>query len=293
VSLKEEAWLDRDSGLVGILTHAGATKGGAAVVLLNSGLVYRAGPARLYVRLARRFAAAGLPALRLDFSGIGDSAARADSLTFAESAPLEAARAMDWLTERLGVTRFLLTGICSGARVSFRAALRDERVVGIGLLNPRGLGDEDFTELREVAASYDAFRVFGDASRWKRLLTGRIDYASSIRNLIGAVLRMRRKQEAVAQASAVPEELGRLLERGVEAGIFFSEREFGRTYLRLALGPDYDALLAHPHVTEHIIPEADHTFTWPESQDAVVEALLRWSARWVGGGAGDGIGARG
>jgi alpha-beta hydrolase superfamily lysophospholipase len=47
-----------------------------AVVMLNSGTIHHIGPSRLYVAIARRCAARGIGALRVDLSGVGDSGLR-------------------------------------------------------------------------------------------------------------------------------------------------------------------------------------------------------------------------
>lgn len=122
------------TALIGILTEpprGTEPVDGPAVILLNSGLLHRVGAARLYVRLARRLARQGFRVFRFDFSGIGDSDPRRDSLTFEESAVLEVGEAMDLLARTRKVERFVLMGLCSGADMGFRAAGGDERVVGV------------------------------------------------------------------------------------------------------------------------------------------------------------------
>lgn len=278
--IEEAVRIPTAEGLAGILTRdtdAGSADGSAAL-LLNMGLTYRIGPNRLYVRLARQLASDGIPALRFDFSGVGDSPSRRDAMHFGKSAPLETAAAMDWLSHELGVWKFLLIGICSGARVAFRTACQDERVAGIAMLNLRNLEEDEQSDLREVALSYDAFRALGQKSRWKRVLTGQTDYVSVVRNLARAAARLTRRRGAVQQASQVAEAFRGLGERGVHVALIFSEGEFGRGYLRMVLGSDYDALLSHPEVDERIIPFADHTFSWPGSQDALFENIREWSA---------------
>ena len=64
--------------LVGVLSQPDVVRPSAPWVLLwNTGLHPRVGPCRLNVQLARRLAALGIPSLRFDLSGLGDSAARA------------------------------------------------------------------------------------------------------------------------------------------------------------------------------------------------------------------------
>ncbi|MCU0621297.1 MAG: hypothetical protein MUC69_07335 [Gemmatimonadales bacterium] len=124
-------------GLVGIVTEPAVARAGAPfVVFLNAGLIHRVGASRLHVQLARRLAAAGVTSLRFDFSGVGDSEARTDTLPFEESAVLETREAMDYLAQSRGAERFVLVGLCSGADAGFYTAQQDARVVGLCQLDP-------------------------------------------------------------------------------------------------------------------------------------------------------------
>jgi pimeloyl-ACP methyl ester carboxylesterase len=265
-------------GLVGILSRPDPGEPAKlGVLLLDVGLTYRVGPSRLHVRLARRLAARGVPAMRFDFSGVGDSPPRRDGLPFSESGPRETVSVMDWLGREAGLERFVLVGLCSGARVAFQTAIRDERVAGIGLLNLRNLQEEEYSDLRGVAQSHDTLRALGSWSRWRRALTGKSDYRSVLRSLTSAFGKLLDRGVAAEEAREVPAQLSNLLERGTSVGFFFSEGEFGRRYLRLALGSDYDALMKAPGVSRQLIPRADHTFTSPESQRLLLDGIEAWT----------------
>jgi hypothetical protein len=86
----EEAILfGTQSSLVGVITDPPVARQGRrlpAFLLLNAGLVHRVGPNRLHVKIARMLAAMGYVVCRFDFSGVGDSSVRRDSLPFAQSA---------------------------------------------------------------------------------------------------------------------------------------------------------------------------------------------------------------
>jgi len=129
----------------GILTEpVGAREEGLCAVFLNAGAVRRVGPSRMWVEASRRWAARGVPALRLDVEGIGD--ADGDATPYIEDAGLyvpelvpQVRAALD-LLERRGVgERFVLTGLCAGAYWSFHAALQDARVSAALMVNPRAL----------------------------------------------------------------------------------------------------------------------------------------------------------
>jgi len=127
------------NGLVGILaepTPVGPLPDRPAIIFLNSGILHRVGSCRMHVRLARALAAQGYPSLRFDFSGIGDSDTRKDSLPFEESAPLEIVEAMDRMGTMKGTSRFILYGLCSGADAALLLAPGESRVCGLGLVDP-------------------------------------------------------------------------------------------------------------------------------------------------------------
>ncbi|MDX2184118.1 MAG: alpha/beta hydrolase [Gemmatimonadaceae bacterium] len=135
--MKEKAVrLGKTATLAGILTDAPTpTAGAPAVIMLNPGILHRVGACRFHVHAARALAAAGATVLRLDYSGIGDSDSRKDSLSFEEAAVLETREAMDYLTETRGARQFVLLGLCSGADMAHLVARSEPRVVGLAMLD--------------------------------------------------------------------------------------------------------------------------------------------------------------
>jgi pimeloyl-ACP methyl ester carboxylesterase len=132
--------------LFGVLSQPveGARGQDLGAVLLNAGAIRRIGPNRMWVATARRWAARGVPSLRLDLEGLGD--ADGDASRFADVAELyvpelveQVSGAIDVLCARGAARRFVLAGLCSGAYWSFHGALQDERVVAAFMLNPRTL----------------------------------------------------------------------------------------------------------------------------------------------------------
>ena len=122
------------TGLHGVLTLPGEAQAGAAPVgflLFNAGVIPRCGPHRLNVKLARTLAAAGHPVLRFDLSGHGDSPPADATLDPQTQGRRDLAAAMDHLQATLGVQRFALVGICSGAMNAYDAGLADARVAGV------------------------------------------------------------------------------------------------------------------------------------------------------------------
>ncbi len=89
-----------DDRLVAVLSRPRAVGDRPAAVILNAGVLHRVGPHRLHVALGRRLAARGLPALRIDLAGIGDSPGRGDGGSFRASAVADTRAAMTAITRR-------------------------------------------------------------------------------------------------------------------------------------------------------------------------------------------------
>lgn len=120
-------------GLFGILTtpdDAFAVKDAPIALILNAGIVHRVGPFRLHVDLARQLADVGYSTLRLDLSGLGDSAQRTGKIDTPNRAELDVRDAMDHLQKETGVNRFVIIGLCSGAFHAHQVSVKDDRIVG-------------------------------------------------------------------------------------------------------------------------------------------------------------------
>ncbi len=118
---------------------------GTTVVLLNSGRIDHVGPGRLWVELARSWAAGGLRVVRVDLSGLGDSPARPEhpaGLVYSPAA-LDDVAEVTRAVSPLDPSAVVLMGLCSGAWHSVQAALAGDArgVVAINLVPPSPPGD--------------------------------------------------------------------------------------------------------------------------------------------------------
>lgn len=113
---------------------------GICVVLLNAGPQRRIGPNRMWVEIARRWTARGVPTVRMDMVALGDSDGDerqyvSESAYYLPNWIDTTVQLLDDLERRGLPGRFVLAGLCSGAYWSFRVALRDERVLGALMIN--------------------------------------------------------------------------------------------------------------------------------------------------------------
>jgi pimeloyl-ACP methyl ester carboxylesterase len=137
-AIREQALLfGRRKSLVGIIAQSSTnTAAGCAIVILNSGIIHRVGPNRIFVRLARRLAAGGHLVVRFDLSGIGDSEPREDGLAPLDAALADIREVLDSLESTRQVRRVILVGLCSGADQSVIYGGQDERVKAVVSIDP-------------------------------------------------------------------------------------------------------------------------------------------------------------
>jgi pimeloyl-ACP methyl ester carboxylesterase len=89
---------------------------------------------RTFVRMARELAADGLSAFRFDYHGIGESTGVHGPFRLREPDVLDLQAALEWLRTR-GTQRFVLVGVCFGARTALQVAQKREDVEGIVLIS--------------------------------------------------------------------------------------------------------------------------------------------------------------
>lgn len=142
--------------LCGVLSNGAAEP---AILTHNAGIVHRVGPHRMNVRISRAFAELGHATLRFDLSGQGDSDRGPQTLGFAEQALEDLRAATDLATDAAGVDRVAVIGLCSATDSAINAALTDDRVVAIGLLDPWAYPSPGSQMRHLISRASDARRV--------------------------------------------------------------------------------------------------------------------------------------
>lgn len=121
-----------DGSLIGIITTpADGPMAPVACLMLNMGANHHIGPRRINVKLARQLATRGISSIRLDLAGLGDSGPASGSEHFLTQAVYDLQAAMNLIETMLGVRRFIVIGLCSGATNGLSLAVADARVVGL------------------------------------------------------------------------------------------------------------------------------------------------------------------
>lgn len=244
-----------------------------AVVFINAGIIHRVGPNRLHVNLARTLAAAGVPSLRFDLSGLGDSlAARDERGSILDWVKRDVDDALD-LAASLHDGGIVVIGLCSGADNAFHAATRDARVVGAVLLDPNAQRTRGFY-LRRYARAAAAWKT------WRSVLTG-APIVRRIARLAGARANGNGASPFLAPTTLMPKEqmraeLDRLLGRGVRLLYIFT----GGLSFRYNYGGQFAD--AFPNLVDgralrvKYYGDWDHTFSDPEAQATLIALIDGW-----------------
>jgi pimeloyl-ACP methyl ester carboxylesterase len=268
----------RLAGVLAQPTASPASEAAICAVLLNAGAVRRIGPNRMWVEAARRWAALGVPSLRLDAVGLGDS--DGDERLYYRTSEFyrheiaeQVLAALDELESRGLPGRFLVGGLCSGAYWGFHAALADERVRGLILVNLWS-----FVWSEEIAVARDArrARTLLRSGAWREVARiavgqGRIGrmVRTKLRSVVGAA---RGDEDTLAELSdAIDDALGQLRDRRVQTLLLLSLGE----PLSEDLRDDgrIDRLAEWPNLQLERIPLEDHIFRPVWAQRHVHSAL--------------------
>jgi alpha-beta hydrolase superfamily lysophospholipase len=262
-----------------------------AIIMLNAGAVHRVGTHRLYVTMARRWAALGFHVLRVDLSGIGDSPAAEgcpENLTYPRDSLGDVHAAMDFLSETLRIDRFVLTGLCSGGDITFQIGFRSPRVVGAIMINPRTfcVNDLGMVDSYQQARSYQGSLLRTDSL--KKLLRGDVDITRAAR-IVAPKVRdqiMNRARRAVStflggggqtdaassdrpRENDVPKALRMMAGRGVDTYLVVTEHDPGVDYVDSNYGNEMRELASVDGFSRTDVKGTDHTFTALWAQDHV------------------------
>jgi uncharacterized protein len=271
--------------LVGIV-HAPEQPAGRGILVVVGGPQYRAGSHREFVLLARALALQGVPVMRFDHRGIGDSD---DPYLGFEALDLDIAAAIDAFFARCPDMReVVLWGLCDAASAILFYAHRDPRVAGIVILNPWVRTHE--SEARTYLRHYYLRRLV-DRGFWRSLLSGRLRLLESASSLLGLLARSFNTGAPSRSAKAagtkhdhwpLPARMAHGLARFkgpvllIMSGRDLTAREFEDS----ARGSEtWRRLLSEPRLVRRDLPAADHTFSSRIWRDKVIQ----WTCEWIRG----------
>lgn len=270
--------------LVGII-HQADSLATIGVLVVVGGPQYRAGSHRQFVLLARYLAAHGIPVMRFDVRGMGDS--EGDQRSFADL-DADIAAAVDCLMAACpGLNGVVLWGLCDGASASLFYAYQDSRVKGMVLLNPWV-----FTEQGAAKTYLKHYYLQRLVSRdfWRKVVLLRFDYTQSLASLLELLRKARRTNVNGANKAdgeiakvdnnlALPIRMRECLKRYEHPVLLIlSGRDLTADEFRETVKGDleWQGLLVDSRVTHHDLQQSDHTFSSAAWRDQVAEWTLLW-----------------
>ena len=272
--------------------RAGLARARVAAVLLCPGVKTRVGPHRLYRKLSPPFLARGIPVLRVDFRGLGDSEGdwpddslrQIYRLTELGHCVDDARAALDWLESHLGIRHCIVGGLCGAAMTALHLAREDTRLAAlyaIGLPSRLdGPAEQQGVSRGELQSHWLRYlRKLARPESWLRLLLLRSDYRLMWRSLAEKLTKPGLPAPAPDLNPHLPTSFLALLRTDRPALLLFGEQDPMRwDFEEKFLQPWAAALEPYrAQITQAVIPRANHILSDPAT---IVEAN-RLTEAWL------------
>ncbi len=270
-----------DGGLTGVFTPATQSTD-LCCLFVNAGIIHRIGPHRINVKMARALSGVAVASFRIDLAGRGDSRAATGATSYVQQGVHDVQAAMDFISSRYGMRRFLVFGICSGAVNAFRSALADPRVVGIFMVD----GYWYRTPWTEYVRLWKRFRAlsFGSALRaMRRRLERKPETPANVER--AEIFTVEESNNPPREQFA--REMNQLVARGVQTFFLFTNSVTDLV--------SYSGQLAHAFRGEAFVPrmhceqrlDIDHTMVSLAAQRATIDLVRGWAAAIAAGHGAD------
>jgi len=253
------------------------------VVIVVGGPQYRAGSHRQFTLLARHLATQGVPTLRFDYRGMGDSAG--SPRTF-EDIDDDLRCAIDqFVAEVPDLKEIVLWGLCDAASAALFYAHQDSRVTGLVLLNPWVRTEEGLA--KATLKHYYIARLF-ERELWNKILRGRFDYRATVSSMAGLLRNVFFRKEnsadesmgTVPAAASLPDRMYQGFNRfkGKVLVILSGNDLTGQEFADLIQhSGKWQKMIGTSQVQRHDLPGANHTFSRRKWRDQVAD----WTGKWV------------
>lgn len=244
------------------------------VVLLNVGIIHRIGPHRFNTKLARALTREGFATLRMDLSGQGDSVTPNEAFPYEQQAVADLQAAMDQFQRICNIDKFVIAGICSGACNGLAAALADNRVTALWMLDgyayptARTRWNRYTSRLREAPLS--------TLKSWSRKLVKRT--ARAIKNVANrsATQKFWNAGRHVPPRDVFGRDVQTLVDRGVAVCFVYSGSMHWNFNYQEQLREAFSEFNFVDRVRCEYLPQADHTATTLATQQRLIRSMSDW-----------------
>lgn len=272
--------------LVGMVHVPAQPRTRGLLSIVAGGPQYRGGLARMQVRLARQLAAEGVPVMRFDYRGLGDSEGRFRGFRHVEADLAAALQAFQ--THVPALREVALWGGCDASSASLINGWKFPQVTGLLLGNPFVHSEETGDQ---VAVAHYRQRL-RDKDFWLKLLRGGYNPLPAVATMLRSLrARLRRALRGPGDTTAPPAArddpalpfqqrmcLGLSLFEGdvlmLVSGRSLVSKEFDQL---LAQSPAWQQALAAPaQIVRVDLPDADQAYSTIITQNEVIALITRW-----------------
>ena len=262
------------SNLSGVL-HTAKIEATTGIVLVVGGPQYRVGSHRQFVQLARNLQESGIPVLRFDCRGMGDSEG---AFVGFEGVQNDIRSAVDFFQEQLpDIREVILWGLCDAATASAFYAPSDSRIAGLVLLNPWVRSEQG--EARAFIKHYYLQRLLSK-DFWRKVLKGEFRAGRSLASLGEKVSSVaERAPNSASPKGSLSERMysglstfkGRVL--FVLSGNDLTAAEFKD---EVGASRKWQKLLSCNQFDWQELPDSDHTFSRSDWKEKVAKKTIEW-----------------
>ncbi len=275
-----------DSWLYGILSLPEQSLSTRGVLIIVGGPQYRIGSHRQFTLLARYLAAKGIPVMRFDYRGMGDS--EGEIRTF-EAVHDDINSAIDYFTKEVPDLReIVIWGLCDAASAALFYAYQDNRVTGLVLLNPWIRTEQG---IAKTYLKHYYFNRLTDRTLWKKILSGNFDYLSAIRSLFKTIASLVKRQKKNSEAensscqsittdASLPDRIFKGFNNfNGNVLLIISENDLtAQEFVDLTKESEkWNTLLKSPNIQYLVLSNANHTFSKQEWR----EKVFSWTSDWI------------
>ncbi|SNS81990.1 exosortase A system-associated hydrolase 1 [Noviherbaspirillum humi] len=261
-----------DASLYGIVSRPVACSERGVLVIVG-GPQYRVGAHRQFTLLARALATNGIPVMRFDYRGMGDSDGETQGFNDIQD---DLRAAVDAFMQAVPAVReVVLWGLCDAASAACLHGPGDKRITGMILINP--WVRTETSQARAYLKHY-YLRRFVTGAFWRKVVTGKFGYRSALESLGANLAKVMERQPQ--KSKPLPELMydglarfgGRLLI--ITSGSDLTAQEFEDT---VSASSAWQQLLDREGVERRRLPDADHTF----SRQAWRDQVALWCQQWL------------
>jgi exosortase A-associated hydrolase 1 len=254
------------------------------LMIVAGGPQYRGGCCRQLVYASRRLAAAGIPVLRFDYRGMGDSAGPFRGFNHVENDLQAALRVFREYAPQ--VQEFILWGGCDAASASMINGWRLPGVAGLILGNPFVHSEETGDR---VTVKHHYWRRIREKSFWMKVLRGQFNPFPALLTVIRVMLPQRFKSPTTGPSNSFETlPFQHKMREGIQhfpghvlllmSGKSLVSKEFDEL---LNTDDAWRTAMAGPaSVTRHDLPDADQAFSTIDARNEMIAIAEQWLRAW-------------